>query len=170
VRTLALLAALVLALAVQTTLAHLLLGNQARIDLVLVVVVYAALTGGPVSGLLVGSVAGLAQDALSGGVVGVSGLSKSAIGFLVGQLATHFIVAQALPRLVIFFGASVAHAALFFAVYQLIAPGRIDISWPAVLLQSALHAFIGLAAFRVIEGTPEWRHRRRLRRSSLRAR
>jgi rod shape-determining protein MreD len=170
VRTLAILAAMVFALALQTTLAHLLLGNQARVDLVLVVVIYAALTGGPVSGLLIGSVAGLAQDALSGGVVGVSGLTKSLIGFLVGQLGTHFIVTHAVPRLVIFFGASVAHAALFFAVYQMIAPGRVDVAWPAVLLQSALHAFIGLGAFRLVEGTPEWRHRRRLRRSSLRTR
>jgi rod shape-determining protein MreD len=167
VRTLAILAAVVLALALQTTLAHLLLGNQARVDLALVVVIYAALTGGPVSGLLIGSVAGLAQDAVSGGVVGVGGLSKSLIGFVVGALGTHFIVVHAVPRLVVFFTASVAHAALFFAVYQMIAPGRIDVSWPAVLLQSGLHAFLGLAIFRVVEGSPEWRHRRRMRRSSL---
>jgi rod shape-determining protein MreD len=167
VRTLAILVAIVLALALQTTLAHLLMGNQALVDLVLVVVLYAALTGGPVSGLLLGSVAGLAQDALSGGVVGVGGLTKSLIGFLVGLIGTHFILVNAVPRLVIFYAGSVAHAALFFGVYQLIQPGRIDVSWPAILLQSALHAMIGLAAFRLIEGSPEWQHRRRMRRSSL---
>ena len=50
-------------------------------DLVLVVVVYVALTTGPVSGMLAGSVAGLIQDALSSGVIGIGGLAKSIVGF-----------------------------------------------------------------------------------------
>ena len=40
------------------------------VDLVLVVVVYVALTSGPMTGMLCGTAAGLAQDALSTGVIG----------------------------------------------------------------------------------------------------
>ena len=46
-----------LALALQTTLAPFVVGGTTAIDLVLVAVVYIALTGGPVSGMLAGSVA-----------------------------------------------------------------------------------------------------------------
>jgi len=47
------------------------LAATAALDLVLVVVVYVALTTGPVSGMLAGSAAGIIQDALSSGVIGI---------------------------------------------------------------------------------------------------
>ena len=73
--------AIALALALQTTLARFLVGGTAAVDLVLVAVVYVALTSGPVSGMLAGSLAGLIQDALSSGVIGIGGLAKSIVGF-----------------------------------------------------------------------------------------
>ncbi len=79
------LTAIALALALQTTLARfLVVGGAVALDLVLVVVVYVALTSGPVTGMLAGSLAGITQDALSIGVIGVGGLAKSAVGFAVG--------------------------------------------------------------------------------------
>ena len=83
-----------LALALQTTLARLLVRGTARCDLVLVVVVYVALTMGPATGMLAGTVAGLAQDALSSGVIGIGGLAKTVVGFLAGVVGTQFIVAR----------------------------------------------------------------------------
>ena len=56
-----------LALALQTTLARVLVRGTDAVDFVLVVVVYAALTDGPITGLLTGTFAGLIQDALSTG-------------------------------------------------------------------------------------------------------
>ena len=56
--------ATVLALLMQTTLTRF-LGGTIAVDLVLVVVVYASLISGPVTGLLTGTFAGLIQDALS---------------------------------------------------------------------------------------------------------
>ena len=73
------------------------------VDLVLVVVVYVALTSGPVTGLLAGTLGGLLQDALSSGVIGIGGLAKTVVGFLAGIIGTQFIVAQPLPRFVVFF-------------------------------------------------------------------
>ena len=49
--------AIALALALQTTLARFVIGGTTALDLVLVVVTYVALTSGPVTGMLAGSVA-----------------------------------------------------------------------------------------------------------------
>ncbi len=62
-----------LALALQTTLASMVAGAGAPVDLVLVVVVAVAVASGPIAGLWTGTVGGLVQDALSGGVIGVAG-------------------------------------------------------------------------------------------------
>ena len=62
-----------LALALQTTQARFFVRDMVTSDLVLVVVVSVALTSGPGTGLLTGTVAGLVQDALSSGVVGIGG-------------------------------------------------------------------------------------------------
>ena len=55
------------------------------------------------TGLLTGTFAGLVQDALSSGVIGIGGLAKTVVGFLAGIIGTQFIVAQPLPRFVVFF-------------------------------------------------------------------
>ena len=70
-----------LALALQTTLARFWSGDTVAVDLVLVVVVYAASESGPMTGLLTGTFAGLVQDALSSGVIGIGGLAKTIVGF-----------------------------------------------------------------------------------------
>src|SRR5207245_2213374 len=112
--------AVVLALALQTTLARFVIRGTVAVDLVLVVVVYVALTSGPVTGLLSGAVAGLAQDALSSGVIGIGGLAKTTVGFLAGIIGTQFIVAQPFPRFVVFLAATILHAALFIGLYVLL--------------------------------------------------
>jgi hypothetical protein len=65
------LAAIVVALTLQTTIAGLGIGGAVAVDFVLVVVVYVGLTMGPIAGLAAGTVAGLAQDALSSGILGM---------------------------------------------------------------------------------------------------
>ena len=47
----------------------------------LIVVVYVGIKSGPVTGLLAGTVAGLIQDALSSGILGIGGLAKTLVGF-----------------------------------------------------------------------------------------
>ena len=90
--------AVVVALALQTTLARYFVRGTVALDLVLVAVVYVALTSGPGTGLLTGTFAGLVQDALSSSVLGIGGLAKTIVGFLAGVIGTQFIVSQPLPR------------------------------------------------------------------------
>ena len=79
-------AALAVALLLQTTIAGMSFAASSRVNLVLVAVIYVALAFGPVFGLLAGCMAGLVQDAIAGGIVGIGGLSKTVVGFFVGVL------------------------------------------------------------------------------------
>ena len=160
--------AIALALALQTTLARFLVGGTAALDLVLVVVVYVALTSGPVTGMFAGSLAGIVQDALSSGVIGVGGLAKSIVGFLAGVIGQQFIVTAALPRLLIFLGATVVHSAVFMGFYMLIGFRSFPSPWAAVTSQALGNAAVGLIAFAIIESLPGAVERRRMgRRTKL---
>ena len=126
-----------MALALQTTLARFVVRGTVAVDLVLVVVVYVALTSGPATGLLTGTFAGLVQDALSSGVIGIGGLAKTIVGFLAGIIGTQFIVAQSLPRFVVFFGATVLHAVVFMGLYVLLDLRQFGTPYAAVAGQAA---------------------------------
>jgi rod shape-determining protein MreD len=164
VRAIGVLVAIALALALQTTLARFLVGGTAAVDLVLVVVVYVALTSGAVTGMFAGSVAGLVQDALSSGVIGIGGLAKSVVGFLAGAIGQQFIVTAALPRLVMFLAATAVHAAIFMGLYVLLGLRSFPAPWAAIASQAVGNAAVGLIAFTLIESLPGVVERRRMRR------
>ena len=86
------------AVTVQTTLAWSVSGTVVNLDLPLVVVVLAALSGGPLAGLWTGTATGLAQDVLSGGIVGVSGLCKCVAGVAVGLAGEKLLVTTTWQR------------------------------------------------------------------------
>ncbi len=154
------------ALALQTTLARFWGGVAEGVNLVLVVVVYASLVLGPVTGMLTGSGAGLVQDALSGGVIGIGGLAKATVGFLCGAIAQQVVLAATVPRLMIFFAATVGHAAVFMGLYTLLDLRTYASPWATVAVQGAGNAVAGVMTFAVIEGVPRFVQRRRIRRRS----
>ena len=156
--------AVALALALQTTLARFVVGGTAAIDLVLVVVVYVALTTGPTTGMLAGSAAGLIQDALSSGVIGIGGLAKSIVGFLAGIIGQQFIVTAALPRFVMFLAATLMHAAVFMGLYTLLGLRTFSSPYAAVVSQAVGNAAVGMIAFTIIEALPGMIERRRISR------
>lgn len=148
-------AALALALVLQTTVAQLVVRGTGALDLVLVVVMYVALSYGPSTGLLAGAAAGLAQDALStGGVIGIGGLAKTVIGYATGLFGSQFIVAKPLPRFVVFYVATVLHAAIFMGLYELLGLRTFGVPYSGVLSQALVNALVGIVAFQVIELLP----------------
>ena len=163
-------AATALALALQTTLARFLVRGTAGIDLVLVVVVYAALSFGPVTGLLTGTFAGLLQDALGGPIIGIGGLAKTVVGFVAGVIGTQFIVAQSVTRFVVFFAASVLHGTLFIGLYELLDLRDFGAPYAAVAAQAVGNAVFGVVAFKVAEFLPGAVERRRAGRTGGRLR
>ena len=160
--------AVVIALALQTTLARFLVRGAIAVDLVLVAVVYIALTSGPTTGLLTGTFAGLVQDALSSSVIGIGGLAKTIVGFLAGVIGTQFIVSQPLPRFVVFFAATVLHQLIFIGLYVLLDLRHFDAPYATVAGQAAANALVGVVAFQVVELLPGAVERRRAAKHRLR--
>lgn len=160
-----------LALALQTTLARFLVRGVVGVDLVLVVVVYVALTTGSVTGLLTGAVAGLMQDVVTrvpSSIIGIGGLAKTIVGFLAGIVGTQFIVAQPLPRFVVFFAATILHALVFMGLYVLLDLRHFGTPVAAVSGQALGNAVVGVVAFQVVELLPGAMERRRAQRTRLR--
>jgi rod shape-determining protein MreD len=168
VKALGVILAIALSLALQTTLARFLVRGNVAVDLVLVAVVYVALTSGPVTGMFSGAFAGLIQDALSSGIIGIGGLAKTVVGFLAGIIGTQFIVTHSLPRFVVFFGATIVHAALFMGLYILLDLRHFDAPYAAVAGQALGNAIVGIVAFQVVELLPGAVERRRAARGRLR--
>jgi rod shape-determining protein MreD len=157
------------ALALQTTLAQFFVRGAVAVDFVVVAVIYVSLTSGPVTGLLAGTFAGLVQDTLaSGEVLGIGGLALSIVGFASGIIGTQFIVAQPLPRFVVFFGATVLYKTVYIGLYELL--GLRDFGTPvaAVAGQALGNAIVGVVAFQVVELLPGAMERRRAMRGRIR--
>ena len=97
------------------------------------------------------------------GVIGIGGLAKTVVGFLAGIIGTQFIVAQPLPRFVVFFARDASlHAVVFIGLYVLLGPaassGRRTRRWPA---QAVGNAVVGVVAFQLVELLPGAVERRR---------
>jgi rod shape-determining protein MreD len=167
VRAAGVILALVASLALQTSLARFAPRGTMAVDLVLVVVVYAALTMGPVTGLLAGAVGGLMQDVLSSGLVGIGGLAKTLVGFFTGVVGTQFIVTQPVPRFVIFFAATLAHAVVFIGLYELLNLRDFGTPVAAELGRAAANAVLGVLAFQFVELLPGAVERRRAAKTRL---
>jgi rod shape-determining protein MreD len=168
-KTLRIALAIVAALFVQTTLSPLLWRASIVVDLGLVVVVFTGLLMGPVAGLLTGTVTGLMQDALAGGTVGLSGLSKTLVGFGAGVFGTMFIVTRPVPRYVVFFLASLVDAAILAGLHAVFDGRSFPPAYTTIVARALFNGAVGVAVFLVIEFWPRFVERRRLSRSKVRA-
>lgn len=132
--------------------AHATLGPALRIadvapDIPLIVVVMLALRRGPEFGCGAGFIAGLLQDAATGGLLGVQALTKSMIGFGIGALGGRLRVSQPLvqvPGLVVL---SLMEGVARFALLQLFHfPASFgELMTYVVLPQAIYNGFLGAA-------------------------
>jgi rod shape-determining protein MreD len=132
--------------------AHATMGPALRIadvapDIPLIVVVMLALRRGPEFGCGAGFLAGLLQDAATGGLLGVQALTKSVIGFGVGALGGRLRVSQPLvqvPGLVVL---SLVEGVARFGLLQLFHfPASFgELMTYVVLPQAIYNGFLGAA-------------------------
>ncbi len=155
--------ALAAALAVQTTLVEMVAGTGAPLDLVLMVVMVVAIVNGPRAGLWTGTIGGLLQDALSGGVIGMGGLAKTVVGYLGGQFAAQFMVTRLWHKALVFVGGSLLHAALFVGGYSLLFDDRVVVTQRDLLMQAAANTVVGLVVAVGLQTIPDEAERQRLR-------
>ena len=155
------------ALVLQAMLSGLLIGGTIAVNLVLVAVVYFALAYGAATGLLAGAIAGLAQDALAGGIVGVGGMANTVIGFVVGVLSAQFNLSSTVPRLVIFMAATFVHELAVAGLQGVVGGRHFALRFSAMFIQALVNGLIGVVAFGVVEHGPETVQRCRVRRATM---
>jgi rod shape-determining protein MreD len=160
-------AALIAALLFQTTVAGMSLHGGTLVNFVLIAVICIALSLGALTGLLAGAAGGLVQDAVASGVVGIGGLSKTLVGFLVGVFGAQFIVSQPLPRFVMFVGGTVLHELCFQSLYALVELRSVRFAWGTMLTQAAINGIIGVLTLQIVESAPGLKQRREARRASF---
>jgi len=168
VKTAGIILAIVLALALQTTIARFVVSGTVAVDLVLVVVVYVALSSGSMAGMLSGTVAGLIQDSMSTGVIGIGGLAKTIVGFVTGIIGTQLNIAEPVARFVVFFSATVVHQAITIGLGSVLGLRPFGAPYAAVAGEALGNAVVGVAAFQLSELLPGAVERRRMGRGRLR--
>ncbi len=158
--------AVLAAVILQVTLARYTVGGRWAFDLVLVGVIYVALRWEAVAGMIAGTVGGLLQDMLSGGIIGVGGLAKTLAGFAAGVIGTQLVSAKPQARAVIVAGATVLHRLVLLGLQGLIDQQWPGLSWTAMLGETAINAACGLVAFHVTDALPSAYNRGRMSRRS----
>ena len=146
--------AVLISVVAQTTYKIFIDGSTLEIDIPLVVVVSVALSSGSVIGMWTGTAAGLLQDVMSGGIVGVSGLAKSIVGFSVGVIGAQFLVTSNWEHSLIVVAATVLHFFCFLGVYAVIPSAGPQVFSSTLLLQAVSNGVIALTIFYVVEHAP----------------
>src|SRR5688572_25046736 len=106
-------AVLALAIILQLTLGEA-WPRLSHIDFPLIVVVYVALQRDAWTALIVGTIAGLAIDAPSGGLLGAGGFSKTLTAYLIYFAATRINLENALLRIPVLAAATLIDGAIYF--------------------------------------------------------
>ena len=111
--------ALILAILLQWTLRNV-AEPFAYIDFPLIIVVYAALQRDALKAIFFGSFAGLAVDALSGGLLGSNGFSKTLIAYAVSELARRVYMDNLLLRIPVIAGACLLDDLIYYGMHRLL--------------------------------------------------
>ncbi len=111
--------ALIIAVLLQWTLRNV-AEPFAFIDFPLIIVVYAALQGSSIRALFYGTFAGIAVDALSGGLLGANGFSKTLVAFVVAEIVRRVYVDNLLLRIPVIAGACLLDDLVYYGMHRLL--------------------------------------------------
>src|SRR5215212_8840737 len=124
----------------------------AYIDFPLIIVVYAALQRNSVKAIFFGTFAGIAIDALSGGLLGANGFSKTLIAYMVSELARRVYLDNLLLRIPVIAGACLLDDLVYYGMHRLLGqqPSAPLIETMAYTLVGT--TIIGTVTFFILEG------------------
>lgn len=111
--------ALIIAVLLQWTLRNV-AEPLAYVDFPLIIVVYAALQRDSVKAIFFGTFSGIAVDALSGGLLGANGFSKTLVAYVVSELARRVYMDNLLLRIPVIAGACVLDDLVYFGMHKLL--------------------------------------------------
>jgi rod shape-determining protein MreD len=110
---------LIIAVLLQWTLRNV-FEPAAYIDFPLIIVVYAALQRNALRAILFGTIAGIAVDALSGGLLGANGFSKTLVAFIVSEIARRVYMDNLLLRIPVIAGACLLDDLVYYGLHRLL--------------------------------------------------
>lgn len=111
--------ALIIAVLLQWTLRNV-AEPLAFVDFPLIIVVYAALQGNSIKSLFYGTFAGIAVDALSGGLLGANGFSKTLVAFVVSEMVRRVYLDNLLLRIPVIAGACLLDNLVYYGMHRLL--------------------------------------------------
>ena len=127
--------ALIIAILLQWTLRNV-AEPFAYIDFPLIIVVYAALQRDAIKAVFFGTFAGIAVDALSGGLLGANGFSKTLIAYMVSELARRVYMDNLLLRIPVIAGACLLDDLVYYGMHRLL--GQEPVGQPIVVISYTL--------------------------------
>lgn len=111
--------ALIIAVLLQWTLRNV-AEPFAYIDLPLIIVVYAALQRSSIKALIYATASGIAVDALSGGLLGANGFSKTLIAFVVLEIVRRVYLDNLLLQIPVLAGACLLDDLIYFGLHRIL--------------------------------------------------
>ncbi len=111
--------ALIIAILLQWTLRNV-AEPFAYVDFPLIIVVYAALQRDAIKAIFFGTFAGLAVDALSGGLLGSNAFSKTLIAYMVSELVRRVYMDNLLLRIPVIAGACLLDDLIYYGMHRLL--------------------------------------------------
>jgi rod shape-determining protein MreD len=124
----------------------------AHVEMPLLVAVYFALMRrSPVLGVLSGAGIGLAQDALSSNPLGMFGLAKTTVGYLVASASLRVDVDRARVRLALAFVFYVFHQWLYWFIGSPLLGQPLAFSFAETLGVGAVNALLAVPLYRILD-------------------
>jgi len=158
---------LIAAVLIQVLASHKVPVIQRSVDLVLLVVVYYGSSGARVGSMVAGAAGGILEDLWSNSLMGLHGLTKTLIGYLLGGLGARFDLTSPPARLMAVLLATIVEKLVEPLVVmglglRAVPPNPVEMTWRVIgnLLVGALF-FFSLAGKGKIEKPRPARRRRR---------
>lgn len=129
--------ALIIAVALQWTLRNV-AEPFAYVDLPLIIVVYAALQRNAIHALVLGTLSGIAVDALSGGLMGANGFSKTLVAYVVSEIARRVYLDNLLLQIPVIAGACLLDDLAYYALHRMLGQEP-----PAPVMVTIAYSLIG---------------------------
>jgi rod shape-determining protein MreD len=122
------------------------------LDLPLLVTIYFAINSrAPIAATFLGTLIGLAQDALTHRPLGVNGIAKAVVGYLAASLGVRIDTENHLTRLLLAFAFTVLHSAMFLLITRRLLGLEVGWIWVHELIRGVVNAVVGVALFALLD-------------------
>lgn len=122
------------------------------LDLPLLVTIYFAIVSrSPIAATLLGTLIGLAQDALTHRPIGVNGIAKAVVGYLAASLGVRIDTENHTTRLLLCFVFTLLHSAIFLLITRRLLALEVDWGWVHELIRGLVNAVVGVGLFALLD-------------------